>query len=261
MKFRQKIEEQFQKISESMVASNEIGRYATPHSVTKGRNTERVLINFLRKFLPSRYSISQGQVVSPTGGLSPQLDVIIHDETIYPVATVLESGDKVVFAHSVYAVISVKSNFFEIQGKSQIEDTVQNLEGLFDIQNETNQTIVNLGEGVDISYFGFSFFNEEKDVERKLNGASLNAREFLNAVAILESKDGESQGLYINPSFCVHEGQEKQLVFQPKERDTLLAFYRTLFNCLCGKDILELGELSETRRIIKRYKPWGEWGY
>lgn len=261
MGFKQKIEEQFQKISESMIASNEIGRCTTQHGVMKGRNTEQVLINFLRKFLPSRYSLSQGQIVSPTGKLSPQLDVIIHDETIYPVATVLEGGDKIVFAHSVYAVVSVKSNLFEIQGKSQIRNMIQNLEGLFEIQKETNQAISNLRKEVDIFYFGFVFYNEEQNIERKLNDASLEAKEFLSAVAILKSGDENTQGFYINPALCVHKRQEKQLIFQPKEKNTLLAFYRTLFNRLCEKDIVELGELSETKRIIKCYKPWGEWGY
>lgn len=271
MKFRQKIEEQFQKISDSMIASNDIGKLATQHYPTRGRNTERVLINFLRKFLPKRYSLSQGHIVSPKGKLSPQLDVIIHDETIFPVATVLESGEKIVFAHSVYAVISVKSNLFEIKKQSQLEDLLKNLQDSYKLQEEINKflpsQLISPKNQIEISYFGFAFYNQEKEVLDKLNSSEFSVANFLTALAILDSKDQSKGELYINSYYCKDKAKKfrkevgKRIEHKPKEKNTLLAFYRTLFNRLCEKDIVELGKLSETKKIIKLYKPWGDWGF
>lgn len=268
MSFKQKVEKQFQKISDSMLASREIGSFATPHSSTRGRNTERVLINFLRKFLPQRFSISQGHIVSPRGDLTPQLDIIIHDETIYPVATVLESGEKIVFAHSVYAVISVKSIFFERSGVSQVNDMVNNLRPVYEMQKVINRSqnrwpLELRRRKVAISLFGFAFRNEEEDIITKLEGCS--AADYLTALAILDASSSNGRGLYIIPYFYKTAGEgveeDKYIDHRTKEKNTLLAFYRTLFNRLCEKDIVEPGDLKQTKGIIKRYKPWGAWGF
>lgn len=261
MAFKQDIVKQFQCISETMLASLEIGRASTGHAGTKGRNGEVILMNFLRKFLPKRYSLSQGQIVSPAGSLSDQLDIIIHDETTYPIATVLETGDKVIFAHSVYAVISVKNRLFEIDEESQTVGLLDNLESVYEVGVETKNVTGLTGLENPISCFGFAFANEEKDLLTKINNPKHIANEFLTVLAVLDPTKDEKAGLYINPNFCVHKGQEKQIVFWPTGRDTLLTFYRTLFNILCSKDIVELGDLSSTREIIRSYKPWGEWGF
>lgn len=267
MAFKQDIEKQFRKIAETMMASVEVGQSATAHSSTKGRNTEFILINFLRKFLPAKYSLSQGQIVSPQGELSPQLDIIIHDETTFPVATVLEGGEKVVFAHSVYAVIAVKSLLSVINSRSQAIDLIENLRKTRDLENKVNESmssvLVNRNK-VKFSYFGFVFRNDENNVAQKLNDSDSNAPDFLTALAILDASRGNERGLYVNPHFCTEDtpnNVSKEIVHKPKEGNTLLAFYRTLFNRLCENDVAEVGDLTETRKIIKEYKPWGEWGF
>jgi len=103
--FRLQIEQQFQSEAAMMLAHVDVVKHTTRHSTIYGENNEAVLMTFLRKYLPERFALSQGQIVTPDRLLSPQFDIIIHDQTTSPPAMVFANGAKVLYLHSVYAVI------------------------------------------------------------------------------------------------------------------------------------------------------------
>lgn len=77
------------------------------HAGEKGQRRENALAEVLETFLPRRFSVGSGEILSAEGGRSKQIDVIIYDAINSPVlANPKES--KVVPAESVYAVIEVK---------------------------------------------------------------------------------------------------------------------------------------------------------
>lgn len=92
------------------------------HSGEKGRNNEAILVEFLRRRLPTRYTVSTGKVVATGGTESGQVDVIIHDRVETP-AFIDAHAWSLVPVESVYAVISVKTTLT----KSELRDALASL--------------------------------------------------------------------------------------------------------------------------------------
>ena len=78
------------------------------HQGEKGRNNEAILVEFLRRLLPTRYTVSTGKVVGVGGHESGQMDVIIHDRLDTPAFKEAQAWS-IVPVESVHAVISVKT--------------------------------------------------------------------------------------------------------------------------------------------------------
>ena len=93
----------------AMLAQLDEARTALNHQTLYGSNNESLLLTFLRQHLPSSWSVGSGEVLRADGVRSPQCDIIVYDSFHYPPAFVSESGAVVVVAHSVGAVIEVKS--------------------------------------------------------------------------------------------------------------------------------------------------------
>jgi len=92
------------------------------HSGEKGRNNEAILVEFLRRRLPTRYTVSTGKVVATGGQESGQIDVIVHDRLETP-AFVDAHAWSLVPVESVYAVISVKTTLT----KPELRDALASL--------------------------------------------------------------------------------------------------------------------------------------
>lgn len=76
------------------------------HSPTKGSESENVVIEkLLKKYLPTRYSIGGGFITS-NGKLTPQLDIIIHDN-ILNTPVYRGVGSSVFSVGSVYGAIEI----------------------------------------------------------------------------------------------------------------------------------------------------------
>lgn len=90
-------------LSEIRTVSGEIN-----HAGEKGRNNEAVIRRFLSRHLPEKYTVSTGKVVSATGQLSQQVDVIIHDRWHTPGLKLADEWS-IVPVESVRAVVSVKT--------------------------------------------------------------------------------------------------------------------------------------------------------
>lgn len=77
------------------------------HQGDKGEVNEEHFIEFLRKYLPNRYSIEKAIVLDSFGDTSDSIDIVVFDRQYTP--TLLDSGKhRYVPAESVYAVFECK---------------------------------------------------------------------------------------------------------------------------------------------------------
>jgi len=98
----------FDAVSTQMVSDFERSRKALNHSGLKGQANEQIVINFLKQYLPKTLEISTGSIVDSNGGVSRQLDIIIHDAVKTPLFFQSENM-RVIPVECVYAVIEVKA--------------------------------------------------------------------------------------------------------------------------------------------------------
>lgn len=119
------IGELFKGLQNQMVAQLNTNREFIKHSGSKGDSLENVWIEWLRKYLPSRYCVDKAIVIDSTGELSHQLDLVIYDQHHTPFVFT-QNGINYIPAEGVYAVFEVKpdfqgtvdkDNFFEYAGK------------------------------------------------------------------------------------------------------------------------------------------------
>jgi uncharacterized protein DUF6602 len=85
----------------------ELSRSAIDHPTSKGDASEGQWRRMLSKYLPQRYRVCKGHVVDSRGGISDQIDVIVHDAHYCPLF-LDEDGLCFVPAESVYAVFEAK---------------------------------------------------------------------------------------------------------------------------------------------------------
>lgn len=77
------------------------------HPGDKGEVNEQFFIDFLRKYLPNRYTVDKATVIDSTGATSDSIDVVVFDRQYTP--TLLDSDKhRYVPAESVYAVFECK---------------------------------------------------------------------------------------------------------------------------------------------------------
>jgi len=88
-------------------AALELSRGAIDHPTSKGDVSEGQWRKMLSKHLPQRYRVCKGHVVDSRGGISKQIDVIIHDAHYCPLF-LDEDCACFVPAESVYAVFEAK---------------------------------------------------------------------------------------------------------------------------------------------------------
>jgi len=81
---------------------------STSNSQTIGRNGEIPLRNFLNRYLPNTLRAVTGNFVSPSGLLSPQIDIMILDSR-YPLLAENADGSVLAMLHSVIQTIEVKT--------------------------------------------------------------------------------------------------------------------------------------------------------
>ncbi|EGQ7665383.1 DUF6602 domain-containing protein [Vibrio parahaemolyticus] len=95
------------------------------HSGESGRAREKIIINFLKRILPSKYKVDTGFVIDVVGGISKQIDVVIYRDSYH---SVLEIGEvKYFMVESVVAVIEVKAS---IKDKATLHQALQNIKSV-----------------------------------------------------------------------------------------------------------------------------------
>jgi len=101
------IAELFGGLQKQMVAQLNTNREFIQHPGSKGDSLENVWIEWLRKYLPNRYSVDKAIVIDSTGQLSHQLDLVIYDQQYTPFVFT-QNGIHYIPAEGVYAVFEVK---------------------------------------------------------------------------------------------------------------------------------------------------------
>ena len=77
------------------------------HQGDKGEVNEQFFIDFLRRYLPNRYTVDKAMVIDSKGNTSDSIDVVVFDRQYTP--TLLDSErHRYVPAESVYAVFECK---------------------------------------------------------------------------------------------------------------------------------------------------------
>ncbi len=97
----------FQGLQEQMKAQLSTNRENILHPGSKGDSLENVWIEWLRKYLPNRYSVDKAFVVDSSGNLSDQIDLVIYDQQYTPFVFT-QDGVHYIPAEGVYAVFEVK---------------------------------------------------------------------------------------------------------------------------------------------------------
>ncbi len=91
----------------SALAAVDKAYQSSSNSQILGRNGEATICSFLNRYLPISFRAVTGHFVTPSGMLSPELDVMIIDSR-YPLLAENEDGSVLTMLHSVVATIEVK---------------------------------------------------------------------------------------------------------------------------------------------------------
>jgi hypothetical protein len=115
------IGELFQGLQNQMVAQLNTNREFIEHPGSKGDALENAWIEWLRKYLPNRYSVDKAIVIDHTGDTSHQMDIVIYDNWFTPFIF-SQNGFHYIPAEGVYAVFEVKP---DISGYSDGETNIE----------------------------------------------------------------------------------------------------------------------------------------
>lgn len=93
---------------ELLLAAVDRALSSTKNAQTIGRNGELPLLNFLNRLLPTPLIAKSSHFISPTGELSPQIDVMVLDSR-YPLLSENSDGSVLAMLHSVLRCIEIKT--------------------------------------------------------------------------------------------------------------------------------------------------------
>lgn len=108
----------FSGLQSQMMAQLNTNRGFITHPGSKGDSLEDTWIEWLRKYLPSRYCVDKAIVIDSTGQLSDQMDLVIYDQQYTPFV-LNQNGIHYVPAEGVYAVFEVKP---DLNGSVNVSD-------------------------------------------------------------------------------------------------------------------------------------------
>ncbi|OAH96334.1 hypothetical protein A1353_24115 [Methylomonas methanica] len=96
---------------------------STTNSQIIGRNGEIPLIQFLNRYLPPTLKAASGHFITPSGNLSPQIDIMILDSR-YPLLSQNTDGSVLAMLHSLIECVEVKTNLTSKDVKKSWSDSV-----------------------------------------------------------------------------------------------------------------------------------------
>lgn len=164
-------------------AFNGLSSYIS-HPGVKGESRENIVIEFLEKFLPKKYSITSGIIISAEGGQSKQQDIIIYDALTSPV--ICTDQYSLIPVESVYATIEVKSKFT----KDELSKSVNNIRSVKELKhNSVRETSLHRRMSTPA---GFVFaYTAESDIDNYIKqldnlNSDICVSNRLNALTILD---------------------------------------------------------------------------
>ena len=100
-----------ERLSESLLAQLARIRAGSTHATTKGGSLEAVVRRTLREYLPGYFCVASGQIANGKHELSPQLDVIVYDQSAFPHLAVNEDSSVVVCCEALYGTVECKTTW------------------------------------------------------------------------------------------------------------------------------------------------------
>lgn len=107
---------------------------SSPNAQTIGRNGEIPFLKFLQRYLPSTLKAISGHFITPSGAISPQLDVIVMDAR-YPLLAENADGSALVMLQSVVCVFEIKTNLTT----RDLKKTLSNAAKLMELASEVEE--------------------------------------------------------------------------------------------------------------------------
>jgi len=106
----------FAGLQSQMNAQLNTSRRFINHPGAKGDSLENAWIEWLRKYLPNRYSVDKAIVIDSSGSTSHQIDIVIYDNWFTPFIF-SQNGFHYIPAEGVYAVFEVKPDISKFSDK------------------------------------------------------------------------------------------------------------------------------------------------
>jgi hypothetical protein len=78
-----------------------------------GNEVEACLRDYFKRMLPSKFYITHGHLIDINGQVSPQLDIIVADNSNLPSLMTTKDGTEYVPIDSVYAIGEIKSTYYK----------------------------------------------------------------------------------------------------------------------------------------------------
>ncbi|MFL0267910.1 DUF6602 domain-containing protein [Candidatus Clostridium radicumherbarum] len=122
------LKELFYGLQKQMIAELKTNRECIPHPGTKGDCSEINWIEWLKKYLPKRYSVDKAFIIDCNNSISEQIDIVIYDQQYSPFVF-NQGAAKYIPAESVYAIFEVKQELskFNVQYAAEKAESVRNL--------------------------------------------------------------------------------------------------------------------------------------
>lgn len=131
-------------LQNQMITQLNTNRDFITHTGSKGDALENAWIDWLRRYLPNRYSVDKAIVIDHNGDTSHQIDIVIYDNWYTPFIF-SQNGFHYVPAEGVYAVFEVKPDLADFSsGKTNIEYAAEKIESVRKLLR-TSTNMINSG--------------------------------------------------------------------------------------------------------------------
>lgn len=137
---KKKLRSLFNGLQTQMVAQLNTNRESIEHPGSKGDALENAWIEWLRKYLPNRYSVDKAIIIDNKGNTSHQIDIVIYDNWFTPFIF-SQNGFHYIPAEGVYAVFEVKP---DIKGKANKISYIQYAAEKIESVRKLERTSVNM---------------------------------------------------------------------------------------------------------------------
>lgn len=131
----------FNGLQSQMNAQLNTNRAFINHPGSKGDSLENAWIEWLRKYLPNRYSVDKAIVIDHEGNTSHQIDIVIYDNWFTPFIF-SQNGFHYIPAEGVYAVFEVKPDLKgSVEGKTFIQYAAEKIESVRGLKRTSTKMI------------------------------------------------------------------------------------------------------------------------
>lgn len=135
----------FEGLQSQMISQLSTNRQFITHPGSKGDALENAWIDWLRNYLPNRYSVDKAIVIDHKGNTSHQIDIVIYDNWFTPFVF-SQNGFHYIPAEGVYAIFEVKPDIkgSAEDGKNYIQYAGEKIESVR-ILKRTSASMINSG--------------------------------------------------------------------------------------------------------------------